>query len=257
MNTYYIFAIICLALSAYLGYQGSNYESKKSNDQQLSKISEEFQNLGQQIIELKETEVSTTQLEEIDEKYKDLAQQYMKVLPAEAQSIVVEQEEYKLEQFNISKNLIPQINIVRETAKNLVAAFSSEGADIHYQDMAVPANLFSNEPFALRLNSSGNEYWSIHLVDREPGKIGVMFVKIKSQDNGSEILTNDSIVFRWYENEKFAFSLNSRIGEEVKKKVFDKLDNNYHPIAEANTQIEALVLNLIKYILAKSELNKA
>jgi len=257
MNAYYIFAIICLALSAYLGYLGSNYESEKSNDQQLSKISEEFQNLGQHIIELKETKASNAELEEVDEKYKELAQKYMKALPAEAQNLVVEQETYKLEQFNISKNLIQQINIVRETAKNVTTAFSSQGAKIQYKDMAAPANLFSNEPFQLRLSSSEKEYWSIHLVDKEPGKIGLMFVRILKQENGTETLTNDSIVFRWVQNEQFAFSLNSRIAEEVVRKVFETLDINYHPIAEANSKLEVLVINLAKYILAKSELNKA
>jgi hypothetical protein len=101
-----------------------------------------------------------------------------------------------------------------------------------------------------------SEYWSIHLVDREPGKIGMMFVRILQEKDGRELLTNDSIVFRWVKNERFAFSLNERIGEEVKRNVFGDLNNQYHPIDDAKTQLETLVVNLFKYVIAKSELKK-
>ncbi len=257
MNAYYILAIIFLACSALFGYLGANYESKKSNDKQLSKISREFENLGQQISELKETEVTSSDLQSIDKKYQDLAQEYMKALPAEAQNLLVEKEAYKLEQINQSSALISQIDVVRNAAKNVVTAFTSKGAEIKYQDMTAPANLFSKQPFQLKLEISTREYWSIHLVDREPNKIGMMFVRISRQESGQEFLTNDSIVFRWANNDSFAFSLNSNISEEVKRKVFDSLDNNFHPIAEAEDQLEKLVVNIVKYMLAKAELEKA
>jgi hypothetical protein len=255
MNAYYVAAILFLGLSVYLGYLGNNYESKKSNSQQLNEISKEFRTLGEQITELKGTQIEAEEIKEIDEKYKLLAQQYMKALPAKAQSLIVEKEEDKLEKINISKTLLPQIDLVKETAKNLSTVFSSEGADLQYTEMSIPTNLFSNEPFQLRLSSSMSEYWSIHLVDREPG-IGMMFVRILQEKDGRELLTNDSIVFRWVKNERFAFSLNERIGEEVKRNVFGDLNNQYHPIDDAKTQLETLVVNLFKYVIAKSELKK-
>ena len=257
MNAYYILAIICLACSALFGYLGANYESKKANDQQLSKISRGFESLGQQISELKETEVTPSDIQSIDKKYQDLAQEYMKALPAEAQNLLVEKEAYKLNQIKQSRALISQIDVVRNTAQNIVVAFRSKAAEIKYQDMPAPANLFSEQPFQLKLQVSTREYWSIHLVDREPDKIGIMFVRISRQENGQEFLTNDSIVFRWANNDRFSFSLNSRISEEVKRKVFDSLDNNFHPVADAEGQLEKLVVNMVKYMLAKAELEKA
>jgi hypothetical protein len=257
MNAYYILAIICLSCSALFGYLGVNHESRKSSDEQLSKISREFDNLGEQISALKGTEVTSSDLKSIDKRYQDLAQEYMKVLPAEAQNLLVEKEAYRLEQINQSSAIISQIDIVRNTAKKVVAAFTSKGADIKYHDMPAPANLFTKQTFQLRLQISTKEYWSINLVDREPNKIGLVFVRISRNEGGQEFLTNDSIIFRWTKNNSFFFSLNSNISEEVKRKVFNSLDNNIHPIAEAEDKLERLVVNLVKYMLAKAELEKA
>jgi hypothetical protein len=40
------------------------------------------------------------------------------------------------------------------------------------------------------------------------GKIGLMFVRVIKNQGGQELLTNDSIVFRWVGTDRYGFSLN-------------------------------------------------
>lgn len=253
MNTYYFLAIICLALSALFGYLGSN----KSSDQQLDKISKEFENLGEQIDNLSSGEATSSEIDAIEEKYKALAQDYMKALPTEAQSLQVAKEEKKLELLTISAKYSEQLNYIREAAKGLTSAFNKSGANIEYVDTPPPNNLFSKQNFQLKISVSDSEYWSIHLVDRNPQNIGIMFVRMIVDKDDQHYLTNDSIVFRWVSPDQFGFSLNGSMSDEARREIAGGLNSNMQPIDLAHDQLEILVQNIIKYTLAKEEAKNA
>lgn len=248
MNIYYFFAIICLALSALFGYLGST----KSSDKQLNEISKEFKNLGKQIDSLSSEEIKDSDISLIEEKYKALAEDYMKALPTEAQSLQAAKEEKKLKLITVSMKYSEQLNYIREVAQALTSAFNKNGASIRYVDSTPPSNLFSDRSFQLKISASDSEYWSIHLVDKNPKNIGIMFVRmIVDKDNQNHYLTNDSIVFRWVSPDKFGFSFNSSMSDETRKKVATGLSKNMQPIDLAHEQLEILVQNIIKYTLAQ------
>lgn len=250
MNIYYFFAIIFLALSALFGYLGSI----KSSDKQLDEISKEFKNLGKQIDNLNSGEITGSEISVIEEKYKVLAEDYMKALPTEAQSLQVTKEEKKLKLITVSIKYSEQLNYIREVAKGLTSAFNKNGANIKYIDSMPPSNLFSDHSFQLKISASDSEYWSIHLVDKNPENIGIMFVRMTTDKDGQHYrLTNDSIVFRWISPDKFGFSLNGSMSDEARQKVASGLSKNVQPIGLAHEQLETLVQNIIKYTLAKEQ----
>ncbi|HGS4750768.1 TPA: hypothetical protein ACMDRF_003641 [Vibrio cholerae] len=251
MNLYYFIAVVLLAGSAVFGYLGANYESNKSDEIQLSKISQKFEELGDQVKALNSAEVQSEKVEELNQQYQDLAKEYMSVLPQKAQRLIVEKENEKLSLLKQSHKYKDQLEFIRKTSASLVNTFKVSGADVTYSDMKVPSDMFSNEPFQLKISSQSEEYWSVHLVDREPNRIGIMFVRIEVHD-GQEYLTNDSIVFRWLADNNYGFSLNSDISNEAASQVSDLLSRQAQPLEHAPQELELLLQNIIKYSLAKS-----
>jgi hypothetical protein len=238
------------------GYLGGNVESSKSGDAQLEKISEKFDILGEQIDELKTEDVTSTEVSEIDDKYKVLAGEFMKSLPVEAQSLRVAKEQKKLSNIAASVEYKEQLNEIRILSKNIINAYKSSGAVIDFKDATPPQNVFSNQAFELKIITSEAEYWSIHLVDRTPDQIGIMFVRMITDAKGNR-LTNDSIVFRWLSNDRFGFSLNSNISSEVKSQVTDNLNIKISPMSEAHVALENLIKDIVQYSVAVEYSKKA
>jgi len=248
MNVYYGLAILCLAASAFFGYLGSNVESSKSDAVQLKQISEKFDELGAQVTELKKNDITIEDVDVINNKYKELAQEYMKALPLEAQGLVIAKETKKLKLINDSIKYANKLNEIRALSKDIVLAFQSSGANIYFTDMEVPKDIFGEQFFNLKIYATESEYWSIHLVDKESNRIGVMFVRVIVEDN-IDYLTNDSIVFRWFPNEQYAFSLNSKISDNVKDRVALGLSLSKTPLINSNAELELLIQNIVKYEL--------
>jgi hypothetical protein len=96
LNIFYLLAIICLALSALFGYLGANYESRRSGDEQLGKLSARFDDLGEKIASLYGVSRSENQLDEVKEEYKSLVRDYLSVLPEKAQQLRVDVERQRL-----------------------------------------------------------------------------------------------------------------------------------------------------------------
>jgi hypothetical protein len=115
----------------------------------------------------------------------------------------------------------------------------------------LPNPFKSPEPFQMRLHIDQTDYWSLHFVDREIDKIGLMLVRMIINESDQEVLTNDSIVFRWVGSDQYGLSLNSRISAEVHENVLGDLDSQLHPISEAKRDLENLMVNLVKYELAR------
>ncbi|HWF59900.1 MAG TPA: hypothetical protein VN666_06280 [Nitrospira sp.] len=102
-------------------------------------------------------------------------------------------------------------DFVATTLTQLAVGFRRQGVVLKFDTVKFPANAFSGEPYQLKLFIDDTEFWSIHLVDRQIGKVGLMFARIVRDTNGQELLTNDSIVFRWVGTDRFGFSLNDRM----------------------------------------------
>jgi hypothetical protein len=251
LNLYYILAIVFLALSALFGYLGTNLESKRSSDDQLDKISERFDELGERISGLQSSAVSTSDLEGVNEEYRRIAREYLEILPQKAQQLTVDTERRRLAEIERSREIQQIADFVSRTLADLVRSFASEGAPITFTATPFPSNIFSPQPFQIRLSADEMDYWSLHFVDRRMDKIGLMLVRITRNSVGQETLTNDSIVFRWIGSDQYGFSLNDRISSEVRQNVFDGLDNQVHSISQAEEGLERLLINLVKYELAR------
>lgn len=177
----------------------------------------------------------------------------MRVLPAKAQSLQIANEEQKLEFLTLSEKYSEQLNYIRKVTKGLVSAFNENGASIEYEETPLPSNLFSEKGFELKISVSDNEYWSIHLVDRDVKNIGIMFVRMNVDKDDQHYLTNDSIVFRWFSPDQFGFSLNDNMSDEAKGEVAAGLSSNIQAIDLAQGHLETLIQNIIKYTLAKGK----
>jgi|GEM_PF-2229916 len=253
MNVYYILAILFLALSAFFGYIGANYSSKQSDDTQIKKISKRFDELGVKISEIQSGSNGKEALVKFNKEYKALAKEYLEILPQKAQQLKVDSERQKLNEIQRSREIQKIVDYVTNTLQELVDGFRSEGATVNFERMAFPSNIFSNENFQLKLTVNEDNYWSIHIVDRELDKIGLMFVRIERNDLGRENLTNDSIVFRWVGTDRYGFSLNGRLSIEARENVFEGLDSGIHPLTQAETDLKRLLINLVKYELARKK----
>ncbi|ELV8652997.1 hypothetical protein QNE78_004039 [Vibrio vulnificus] len=251
MSLYYLIAVLLLAGSALFGYLGANYESNKSDEKQLSKISQKFDELGEQVQAMNSDVAESGKIKEINKQYKDLAEEYMNVLPQQAQRLVVEKENAKLNLLSQSHKYKDQLEFIRKTSSSLIQAFNDSGANISYSDMVVPSDMFGNEDFQLRISVQPEEYWSVHLVDRIPNRVGIMFVRIEVK-NDYEYLTDDSIVFRWLGEDRYGFSLNGNISKEVSEQVSSPLSREPQTLDHASDELELLLQNIIKYSLAKS-----
>lgn len=118
--------------------------------------------------------------------------------------------------------------------------------------MAFPSNIFSSEPYRLRLFVNESDFWSIHFVDRQMGKIGLMFVRVVKDDSGREFLTNDSVVFRWVGTDRYGFPLNDRISPEARTNLMEGLGTDIRPLTSAESDLKQFVVSLVKYELARS-----
>ncbi|HWF59901.1 MAG TPA: hypothetical protein VN666_06285 [Nitrospira sp.] len=103
LNIYYLLAIVCLALSALFSYLGANYESRRSGDEQLDKLTARFDDLGEKIASLQGASQSGNQLDEVKEEYKSLVRDYLSVLPEKAQQLRVDVERQRLDKLDRSR----------------------------------------------------------------------------------------------------------------------------------------------------------
>lgn len=132
LNIFYLLAILCLALSALFGYLGSNYESRRSGDEQLKKISEGFDELGAKISKLQADSNNPQQVDSITEQYKDLVRDYLSVLPQKAQQLRVDAERQRLDEIQKSREIQSLTDFVSKTLAGLVAGFRKEGISIGF-----------------------------------------------------------------------------------------------------------------------------
>ena len=252
LNIYYLLAIACLAFSALFGYLGANYESRRSGDEQLDKLSARFDELGEKIANLQSAPHRQEQVGQVSEEYKNLVRDYLSILPQKAQQLRVDSEKERFAQLQRSREIQTVTDFVVRTIAGLVAEFRREGVSINFEEMKFPSNAFSIEPYQLKLFVDASDYWSIHLVDREMGKIGLMFVRVMRDANGRELLTNDSVVFRWVGTDRYGFSLNDRISPEVRKNVFEGLSFTIRSLSTATSDLELFPVNLVKYEIARA-----
>jgi hypothetical protein len=245
-NTYYALAVVFVTLSAIFGYIGAN----RSGDEQAEKLSRKVDELGDKISSLPTTHVTPQKVEDIESEYKDLVREYLSTLPEKSQELKIEQEKRRLAQLEATRTIKPVVDFVSSTLGNLAAEFTKNGVPISFEATPFPANVFSNEPYQMKLNVHGQDYWSVHFVDREVNKIGLMFVLIESRGQ-SEHLTNESIVFRWVGSDRYGFSLNNRISDEAKSNIFDGLNTNSHALSGAEQDLKRLLVNLVKYEVAR------
>lgn len=255
LNIFHVLAIICLALSALFGYLGSTYESRRSKDEQLEKISKRFDELGANISRLQADSSNLQEVDNITDQYKDLAQEYLSVLPQKAQQLRVDAEKQRLDEIQKSREIQSLTDFVSKTLAGLVAEFRRQGIPIGFETMAFPSNMFSLEPYRLRLFVNDSDFWSIHFVDRQIGKIGLMFVRVLKDKSGREFLTNDSVLFRWVATDRYGFSLNDRISPEARTNLMERLGTDVRPLSSAQSDLKQFVVNLVKYELARSKVS--
>jgi formylglycine-generating enzyme required for sulfatase activity len=182
-----------------------------------------------------------------------LAREYLEILPNKVRQLEVDAGRRKAAELERSREIQELTDFVSDTLVDLVRTFQNQGAIITFGNNQFPANVFSQESFQLKLYVDQTDFWSLHFVDREVDKIGLMLVRMTKDENDREFLTNDSIVFRWVGSNRYAFSLNSHISAEVRENVFDGLDRELHPISQAKQDLEKLMINLVKYELAKKK----
>jgi hypothetical protein len=152
-----------------------------------------------------------------------LSREYLETLPERVKQLQAEAEHRRLAEIKKSRDIQEITDFVSGTLADLVKAFGREGVKIVFTDAPFPSNIFSPEPFQMKLYIDQTDYWSLHFVDREMDKIGLMLVRMITTGSGQEVLTNDSIVFRWMDSDQYGFSLNSRISAEVRENVFGQL----------------------------------
>jgi hypothetical protein len=182
---------------------------------------------------------------------------YLSVLPEKAQQLRVDAERQRLTELDRSRQIRTTADFVATTLTQLVAEFGRQGVVVKFDTAKFPANAFSEEPYQLKLFVDDTEFWSIHLVDRQIGKVGLMFVRVVRGTNGQELLTNDSIVFRWSGTDRFGFSLNDRMMQETRSNVFEGLDSAIRPLSSAEADLKRLLVNLLKYEIARAKAKNA
>jgi hypothetical protein len=188
---------------------------------------------------------------------KNLVRDYLSVLPEKAQQLRVDAERQRLAELDRSREIRTTADFVARTLTELVTEFRRQGVSIKLDTTKFPANAFSSEPYQLKLSFNDSEFWSIHLVDRQIEKVGLMFVRVVRDANGQELITNDSIVFRWVGTDRYGFSLNDRISQEVRSNVFEGLDSIVHPFSSAEADLERFLVNLTKYEIARAKAKSA
>jgi hypothetical protein len=250
LNIFYIIAIVLGGGALLFGYLGSAYDSKKSSEEQISKISIKFDKLGTQIAQLQSiSNPGNEEINKLTKEYGNIAKEYIQVMPQKAQQLKVAQEQKKLNEIQESRHLQKDLDYIEQNLRALINGFNAQGAKIRYETMQFPSNIFSKEPYQLKVIIDEKDYWSIHFVDREMDKIGLMIVRIVNE-KGIEMLTDDSIILRWQGNQ-YGFSLNSRISSEVKDNVMQGITLSLKPLAQLHIELKTLLINLTKYELAR------
>lgn len=173
-----------------------------------------------------------------------LVKEYLEILPERAQQLTADTERRKLAEAKRSHEIQKITEFVSRNLVELVTSFSDKGTTIKFKSSQFPKNIFSSQPFQMKLSVDEMDYWSLHFVDRNPDRIGLMLVRILRKDDGGEILTNDSIVFRWAGSDKYGFSLNERISPE-----------DLRHITQTEQDLEKMMINLVKYELARKSGN--
>ncbi len=172
INAWYIAAIFLGAVAAFCAYYGSIVESKRSSEEQTSRIETQLQSLGTQLQDLRHTEdlpARSAKVEEVDKKYQAIAEEFFRSAPLRTAQEEARTAKHRVEEVQKTQEVEAYFRTVKREAEKLAAAYNKSAGRtvLELQSNGVPENLFrpsQDHPAYVLLKFVGPKYWSIRVV---------------------------------------------------------------------------------------------
>ena len=264
INAWYIAAVIFTALAAYSAYYGSVVHSRRSAEEQNSRIEAQLESLGQRIQDLRidsKSEEDSTKIDEIDERYRQLAEEFFESIELRAAKEESRTAQEKVAKIQKIQKLEAHLREIEKEARELAEAYneSSDKISIKIESNTKVENLHGTDPENIPyilLNFEDSRFWGIRVVSYPNRTIALQFVRLVSPENSLVYqqmrLTDDSINIVLLED-KFTVSLNAKISEAIKANIADKLTLNRQSIDKLTGFSAELTRLVIEYELLSIE----
>lgn len=258
MNGWYIAAIIFGALTAYCTYYGSVVQSRRSSEEQSSRLGAQLQSIGTDIQELRrkvDTPKDSAKLQEVDKKYQALAEEYFRSAKLRAAQEEARSAKQQVDEVRRSQQIESYFRFIENEITKLAAAYNNTAGEtvLEIESNGFPENLFrpSQDGAAyILLKFKDHKYWGVRISLHSRRLLAIEFVRLISQDGSSNYktmqITGDSILLI-FDDDKFRVSLHEAISSTARANIADGISTSWQPLDNFEPLAADLARRIIEY----------